>query len=198
MRNIMSVIFVLAATAVFAQTAVETQPLKPAPSITIIEEARTLGTSPNDLDVDEVTLVAAPALSMRVRGGTRRIGMLITDSLRVMARKLEEARLTPAAPAMAIFDQLGDADFSAELMIPLAEKPAAAPSGLRLVTTPKGGAVRIVHRGAYEDIDATYEELSTFVEDRDIPVEDVVIERYLGELVAGSGAPAIEIIALKR
>lgn len=198
MRFVLASVAVLLAHGALAQSQVETVPLAPPPAVSVIESAQSLGTSPNDLEVDEVNLAAVPALSARVTGDTRRVQELIARRLAEMAAQMREAGLSPAAPAMAVFDQLANSGFRVELMVPVAKAPAAAPAGLTLTTTPRGRAVRIIHRGDYDDIDATYEELSSFVEDRDIEVEDIVIERYMGDVAAGPSAGTIEIIAIRR
>lgn len=198
MRYLAACLIFFCLTPARAQLSVETVPLSPPPSISIIEGAQALGTSPNDLDVDQVTLISVPAFSVRVNGDTRRIAELVTARLREVADKMNEAKLSAASPAMAVFDQLSNASFRAEVMIPLSAKPNTLPPGLTFVMTPGGQAVRIVHRGTYDEIDATYEELSSFVEDRDIAVEDRVIERYIGDLTAGPNAGTIEVIVLKK
>ncbi len=198
MRVVVALGFLLTAGAALAQSGVETVPVAPPASSTIIERAQPLGNSPNDLEVDEVTLAAVPALSTRLTGDTRRLQDLVAKRLREMAKSLNEAGIIPSGPAMAVFDQLANTNFSVEIMIPLSERPATIPQGLGLTTTPYGQAVRIIHHGDYDDIDATYDELSSFIEDRDIAIEDVVIERYMGEISVGGGAGTVEIIAMKR
>lgn len=199
MRIILGVILMLSAGPVLAQTAVETVPVKPAaPSVSIIGDAQTLGTSPSDLEVDEVKLVSVPAASSKLSGDTKRIGELITARLNDMTRTLAEAKLAAAGPVVAVFDQLGEAGFGVELMIPLGEKPQTPPGDLKITMTPTGSGIRIVHRGTYDEIDGTYDELSTFIEDRDISVQDVVIERYVGDIALGPNSGTIEIIALKK
>lgn len=198
MRFLVTFFAVILSLAAEAQAPVQTVPLSPPPSALILEGAQSLGTSPNDLEVDEVTLLSVPALAGNVSGDTRRIAELITARLRNMALAMGTVNLSAAGPTMVVFDQLSNSSFRAQIMIPLITKPDVAPPSLSLAMTPAGKAVRIIHRGVYDDIDATYDELSSFIEDRDIAVEDVVIERYIGDVTAGPNARTIEILTLKK
>ena len=192
----------LLTTAVFANEptpqAVPTTPIRPPSSSQIIIGAQSLGTSPGDLEVDEVTLARIPAMSVQLQGETRRIGEIISARLRAMMTQLDAENISPAGPPMALFEALSDSGFRAQLMIPIGTPPQKIPEGLTFTFSPQGSGVRIVHRGPYNEIDGSYEELSAFVEDRDIDVQDLILERYMTGLDLAANDAIIEVIVLKK
>jgi effector-binding domain-containing protein len=44
--------------------------------------------------------------------------------------------------------------------------------------------MRFEHRGAYEDIDATYEAITAYLDEKGIDAQDVFIEEYLDDIKA--------------
>jgi effector-binding domain-containing protein len=103
--------------------------------------------------------------------------------------------LTPAGRPLAVFLQTTDDNFRFEAMIPIGAMPTPAPSvgaDLRFGTTPSGKAYRFVHKGPYDDIDTTYETVTTYLDAKDILAKDAFIEEYLND-VADPADAALEI-----
>ena len=63
---------------------------------------------------------------------------------------------------------------------------------VKLGLTPGGKAMRFEHRGAYDDIDATYEAITAFLDEKGIDAEDVFVEQYLNE-VKTSDDPNLQV-----
>ena len=50
---------------------------------------------------------------------------------------------------------------------------------MRLGFTPEGKALRFTHLAAYDDIDGTYEQITAYLDAKDIVAKDAFIEEYL-------------------
>ena len=53
---------------------------------------------------------------------------------------------------------------------------------MKLGQTPVGKAMRFEHRGAYDDIDATYEAITAYLDEKGIDAQDMFIEEYLNDV----------------
>jgi effector-binding domain-containing protein len=53
---------------------------------------------------------------------------------------------------------------------------------VKIGQTPIGKAMRFEHRGAYDDIDATYDAITAYVDEKGIDAQDVFIEEYMTDL----------------
>ena len=58
-------------------------------------------------------------------------------------------------------------------------------AAFKLGETPSGRAVKFEHRGAYEEIDATYEAITAWLDDKGLESRDFFVEEYLDQ---GKGA----------
>lgn len=160
---------------------------------------RSLGRTPGDLEIDEVTLVAVPVVITSVRGRTEQILDIVRGGFGELIEIMARHRIAPAGPPMAVYLQLGDTDFLAELMVPVGEVIADPPQGLRSGRSPSGRAVRVVHAGPHETMDETYDDLSTFIEDKQIAVREVVIERFMNDARTTAGTDLLtEVYVLLR
>jgi effector-binding domain-containing protein len=147
----------------------------------IARPIRSIGRSTGDREVEEVELRAIPVAISPVRGRVEQVADIVRAGLGELRAAMAAGGLSPAGPAMTVYSEIGDVEFAAELMIPIAAAPARLPQGVRVGRSPDGRAVRIVHPGAHDELNETYEQLSTVIEDRDIAVRDMVIERYLND-----------------
>jgi effector-binding domain-containing protein len=146
-------------------------------------------------NVDEVVLPERPVL---VLAGTSTweegLKNLWAAFDRVEA-ELKRLGLTPTGRPVAVFTKTTDDDFGFDAMVPIAAAPTSAatpPAGFRFGTTPAGKAYRFVHKGPYEDIDATYETVTTYLDAKDILAKDAFIEEYVTD-VKDPADPALEI-----
>lgn len=140
------------------------------------------GRTPSDLAVDQVKLVSQAAATEHVQGTLEEAATLLPRVIDQLKEKVGKAGLSPAGPPLTVYTSIDDNNFVADIMVPLAaEAPAGAAGDLKFARTPSGKALRIVHRGPLETIEDTYNELETFVEDKNIDLIEptIEIERYL-------------------
>ncbi|MDP4023918.1 GyrI-like domain-containing protein [Methylobacterium sp. NEAU 140] len=153
-------------------------------------------------DVDEVVLPAKPAA---ILPGKTKWDEAVPSLKQAFARieaDLAKAGIAPAGRPLAVFTHTDDDGFTYEAMIPVAAAPSPAPAegdGLRFGTTPSGKALRFAHKGSYEGIDGTYETLTTYLDAKDIVVQDRFVEEYASDLKdASDDGLDVNIYALLR
>ena len=82
-----------------------------------------------------------------------------------------------------IFVETNDTAFTYDAILPIASVPDAVPpdfpTDTRLGTTPSGKAIRFAHLAAYDEIDGAYEQITAYLDAKDIVVKDAFIEEYL-------------------
>ena len=55
-------------------------------------------------------------------------------------------------------------------------------SGVTVDQSPSGKAIKFQHRGAYEDIDSTYDVITAYLDAKGLQVDNPYIEEYLTDL----------------
>jgi effector-binding domain-containing protein len=107
-----------------------------------------------------------------------------------------KAGLAVVGYPITVFVETNDSSFTYDALLPVASAPASMPTDFpadtRLGTTPSGKAIRFAHLAAYDEIDGAYEQITAYLDAKDIVVKDAFIEEYLvfGET---SASPATTI-----
>lgn len=146
-------------------------------------------------NVDEVVLPAKPVVILSGASAWDEGLKNVRASFAHIRAEMAKTGLAPAGRPIAVFTQTTDESFKFDAMIPIAATPAPPPAlgeGLRFGTTPSGKAYRFVHKGPYDDVDSTYETITTYLEVKDIVAKDVFIEEYLND-VAEADSPDLEV-----
>jgi effector-binding domain-containing protein len=94
---------------------------------------------------------------------------------------INKAGLTTAGHPFAVFLATDDKSFQFEAMVPLTEKPEAKElsDGVKIGESPAGKAIKFLHRGAYDDIDSTYDLITAFLDEKGLESQNRFIEEYL-------------------
>jgi effector-binding domain-containing protein len=134
--------------------------------------------------VDELTLTSKPAISI--------IGQTTwdkaTDTLQSIFARLEReagARgLAIAGRPLTVFLETDDIGFRYEAMLPVARaaEGLATPGEVRAAQTPAGRVMRFVHKAPYDDIEATYEGITAYLDAKGVIVRDQFVEEYVSPL----------------
>ena len=116
-------------------------------------------------------------------------------SLATVRSELSKAGVKPVGQPIAVFLEADDVGFKYRAEIPI----EAAPDGktelsdaVKFGQTPAGKAMRFEHRGAYDDIDATYEAITAYLDEKGIDAQDIFIEKYLND-VKTSDDPNLQV-----
>ncbi|MGY2047653.1 GyrI-like domain-containing protein [Methylobacterium sp. JK268] len=148
---------------------------------------QTLVPNPGDpSDVDEVTLPAKPTIILSGSAKWDAAVPSLRDAFARMESDLAKAGIKATGRPLAVFNRTDDDGFQFDAMIPIEQvpdpKPAGLPADLRFGTTPSGKALRFVHKGAYDEIDQTYETVTAYLDAKGIVVQDEFVEEYLTDL----------------
>jgi effector-binding domain-containing protein len=152
---------------------------------------QTLVDKPGDpSDVDEVVLPAKPAVILSSTAKWDTAVPALRDAFARIEQDLSKAGIRAVGRPIAVFTRTDDDGFTFEAMMPIDQvpdpKPAGLPADLRFGTTPSGKALRFVHKGAYDEIDQTYETVTAYLDAKGIVVQDAFVEEYLTDLNSAS------------
>jgi effector-binding domain-containing protein len=109
----------------------------------------------------------------------------ILGSLSLVKRDMDKANLTPAGRPIAVFVESDDTGFRYHAGYPLTAAPEGKSSlseTVKIGQTPSGKAMRFEHQGAYGDIDATYDAITAYLDDKGIDAQDTFIEEYVNDV----------------
>ncbi len=108
----------------------------------------------------------------------------ITAALAKGRAAVLKAGLKEGGRPVAAFVDTDDDSFKFQAMIPLdAPAPASADLGpdVKAGETPAGRAIKFQHRGAYDDVDSTYEAITAFLDEKGYEAQNVFVEEYLND-----------------
>jgi effector-binding domain-containing protein len=109
----------------------------------------------------------------------------ILGSLSLVKRDMDKTNLTPAGRPIAVFVESDDTGFRYHAGYPLTAAPEGKSSlseTVKIGQTPSGKAMRFEHQGAYGDIDATYDAITAYLDDKGIDAQDTFIEEYANDV----------------
>lgn len=143
-------------------------------------------------NVDEVVLAAKPVLVLSGTSDWDNGLKNLRSSFTKIEQELKRLNIAPAGRPLVVYTQTTDDNFKFDAMIPIGSAPATTPSELakdmKFGETPAGKAYRFVHKGAYDDIDNTYETITTYLEAKDIVARDAFIEEFANDVTESSDA----------
>ncbi len=134
---------------------------------------------------ETLELTARPAAYIEGKANRDEIYGAITGSIALIRAEIAKAGLKPAGHPIGIFLEADDVGFKYRAAVPLESVPAgktALSDVVKLGQTPVGKAMRFEHRGAYDDIDATYEAITAYLDEKGIDAQDMFIEEYLNDV----------------
>ena len=109
----------------------------------------------------------------------------ITGSFALINSELTKAGLKAAGRPITVFLETDDTGFKYRAMLPLDNVPEGKPGfsdAIKIGQTPAGKAMRFEHRGSYEEIDATYEAITAYLDERGIEAGNSFVEVYLNDV----------------
>jgi effector-binding domain-containing protein len=119
----------------------------------------------------------------------------ILGSLGLVRRDIDKAGLKPSGRPLAVFVESDDSGFRYHAGFPLEAAPADKASlsdAVKIGQTPSGKAMRFQHIGSYADIDATYDAVTAYLDEKGIDAQDSFIEEYVND-VKDPDDPALEV-----
>lgn len=180
----------------------EAKPAEPSPppaSASAAANSQKSALAPPPLDPgtpDEVVMRSHPALILRGQARWDDGYGALAQAFATLRQQSQRLGVKEAGYPLAVFVETDDQGFKYEAELPVdslpAQRPADLAAELRFGATPEGKAIRFVHRGAYDEIDSTYEAVSAYVDVKGFEVKDTLIEEYI-EMGQDSSDMAIEV-----
>jgi effector-binding domain-containing protein len=150
---------------------------------------------PGDAFGEEVTLPERTVIYLQGQSKWDSALETLIDAFKSLDEYLAKHNIKASGPAMTIYTQTNDAGFNFRAAVPVAEKPNDPPKGdIAVGAAPSGKALKFVHRGSYDALDASYEAITDFLDDKGLDAKDSFIEEYVsGPLRADSDDLVINV-----
>ena len=132
-----------------------------------------------------VMVDARPAVVMRGQGKWQDAAKIIFQAQSRLNEAVSKAGLTVNGRPITVFTKTDDSGFNFEAMLPLTAAPEGKLNlidGVEIGASPSGKALKFQHHGAYEEIEATYEAIAAYLDEKGLDSKDLIIEEYIGEL----------------
>jgi effector-binding domain-containing protein len=134
---------------------------------------------------ESVDLPSRPFAYVEAKADKDEIYSAILSSLSSVKHDMDKANLAPAGRPLAVFVESDDTGFKFHAGYPLAAAPEGKSSlsdTVKIGQTPSGKAMRFEHQGAYGDIDATYDAITAYLDDKGIDAQDTFVEEYANDV----------------
>jgi effector-binding domain-containing protein len=139
---------------------------------------------PTDPFGEEVTLTPKTIIYLKGQATWDSAFETILDSFKQVYTFLDRQGIKAAGPAMTIYTASDDAGFEFQAAVPVAEAPKDPPKGdLTVGTSPEGKALKFVHRGSYDSLDAAYDAITHYLDEKKLEAKDMYVEQYQTDLL---------------
>jgi effector-binding domain-containing protein len=157
-------------------------PAAPAPST----DAASPEKQPSDSSISQaMDMPAHPAAVLSGKATWDEGFKTIMDSFAKLNDTLAKNKIGGAGHPLAVFTETDDTGFTFTAMVPLAKAPEGKTDlgdGIKVGETPSGKAMRFQHRGAYDDIDSTYEAITAYLDEKGLEARNLFAEEYLNQV----------------
>lgn len=147
------------------------------------DAAKPEGQSETDAKIIDVAAKPTAILSGQAKWGDG--FSAIMDAEAKIKAAVDKAGLKTADRPITVFTATDDNGFSYQAMLPLADKPQGKdelPDGVKLGNSPAGKAIKFEHHGPYDDIDATYDAITAYLDEKGLEAQDYFVEEYATDL----------------
>jgi effector-binding domain-containing protein len=138
-----------------------------------------------------VDVPARPALVLKGQAKWDDAAKTLTNSLAKVTAAATKAGLAANGRPLTVFTDTDDNGFHYEAMLPIAKAPEGKvklADGVEVGASPAGKALKFEHRGSYDEIDATYEAITAYLDEKGLDTNNVFIEEYLTNLTDAEDA----------
>jgi effector-binding domain-containing protein len=144
---------------------------------------------------ETVDLTARPFAYVEGKADRDEIYGAILASLGIVKRDLDKAGVKPSGRPEAVFVESDDSGFRYHAGYPLETAPdgkASVSDAVKIGQTPSGKAMRFEHDGSYADIDATYDAITAYLDEKGVDAQDSFVEEYAND-VKEADDPALQV-----
>ena len=138
-----------------------------------------------------VDVAARPALVLKGQAKWDDSVKTLAAALAKVTAAATKAGLAPNGRPLAVFTDTDDNGFHYEAMLPIAKAPDGKiklADGVEVGASPAGKALKFEHRGSYDEIDATYEAITAYLDEKGLDTNNIFIEEYLTNLTDAEDA----------
>ena len=154
---------------------------------------------PGNATTEEVDVPARPIALLKGQSSYDDAFKSIKASIDAVKAGIDKAGLKASGHPITVFSEPDDKGFKFQAAIPIMATPAADPAGktdptktdpsktdlgggVTIGSSPAGKAIKFQHRGAYDDIDSTYDVITAYLDAKGMQVDNPYIEEYLTDL----------------
>jgi effector-binding domain-containing protein len=139
---------------------------------------------PDNATTENVTVPARPIAMIAGQSSYDDAFKSIKTSIDTVTAAVAKAGLTVSGHPVTIFSEPDENGFKYIAGIPLDKKPEKTDlgTGVTIGDSPAGKAIKFQHRGAYDDIDSTYDVITAYLDAKGLQVGNPYIEEYLTDL----------------
>jgi len=138
-----------------------------------------------------VDVAARPALILKGQAKWDDSAKTLSGALAKVTAAAAKAGLAPSGRPLAVFTDTDDNGFHYEAMLPIAKAPDGKiklAEDVEVGASPAGKALKFEHRGSYDEIDATYEAITAYLDEKGLDTNNIFIEEYLTDLTDAEDA----------
>ena len=139
-----------------------------------------------------VDVAARPVLMLKGTAKWDDLAKALAAAIAKVNAAAAKAGLLANGHALAVFtDYDNENTFKYQAMLPIAKAPdgkAKLDDGVEVGASPAGKALKFEHRGSYDEIDATYEAIAAYLDEKGLDSQNLLIEEYLTNFTEGEDA----------
>jgi effector-binding domain-containing protein len=141
---------------------------------------------PSDATTVTLDVPARPVAQLTATATWDEAFKVIKDTQERLKAAVDKTGLKIAGHAVSVFTQEDSKGFTFTAMLPLDPGAKVTPGdGVTLGQSPAGKAIKFQHRGAYDDIDSTYDLITAYLDEKNLEAKDFFVEEYLTPLTSG-------------
>src|SRR5215813_3578524 len=155
--------------------AAQTPTPSPPPAISVL---------PDDPFGEQVTMTERTIVYLEGSGAWDSAFETIVSAFKSVYDAMDKLGVKPDGAAMTIYTATSDTGFQFQAAVPVAQAPAPPPDGnIKVGKSPTGTALKFVHRGSYDEMDATYDAIAHHLDDKKLEAKDLFIEQFMKDPV---------------
>ncbi len=149
-----------------------------------------------DVASESVMVDPRPAAVLKGQGKWEGAAKTLSEAITKLNAAVRKAGLAPNGKTIAVFTKTDDTGFSFEAMAPLSAAPEGKvklTDGVEIGSSPGGKAMKFQHRGSYDEIDATYEAIAAYLDEKGLDTKDLIVEEYLTDFKGDDAEVDVDI-----
>lgn len=128
---------------------------------------------------DEAVMKPVPVLMKKAHADWDVAFKTIVATLKEIDAEMARLGLKPNGASFIIYTATDDLGFDFEAAVPFEGATADKPqNGVEFSASPAGRALRFTHRGPYDAMDPTYEQIANLLDAKDLEAQDLYVEEY--------------------